>query len=109
MNIYGTNGIPLEAQYLYRRGMEMLGRQKDELAMKYFRQAVFIAPGFSKAYHELANCLRKQNRADDAAIYEMKAWRNDPFTRGIAHNGFNMERPDVEMKDSRIISPQLTC
>jgi tetratricopeptide (TPR) repeat protein len=107
MKTYGTNGIPLEAQYLYRRGVEMLSQQKDETAMKYFRQAVFIAPSFSRAYHELANCLRKQKRADEAAIYEMKAQRNDPLTRGPSHNGFNMERPNAEMEDSRLISQQL--
>jgi len=34
MNIYGINGIPLEAQYLYRRGVELSSQKKYEAAIK---------------------------------------------------------------------------
>ena len=57
MKLYNNTIIPLEAQYLYRRGLEMIDQQKEDVALVYLRQAVFIAPGFSKAYQELGNCL----------------------------------------------------
>ena len=54
---YHNNTIPLEAQYLYQRGMEMVSLKRTDAALIYFRQAVFIAPGFSRAYRELGDCL----------------------------------------------------
>jgi tetratricopeptide (TPR) repeat protein len=75
MKTYGLNGIPPEAQILYRRGLEMSKRQKDEIASRYFKQAIFIAPLFSRAYHELVNCLKKIGRTDEAEVYYQKAVR----------------------------------
>jgi len=67
MSMYGMNGIPLEAQYLYRRGVELSGRKKDEAAAKYLRQAIIIAPRFTGAYRELGGCLDRLGRREDAA------------------------------------------
>ena len=72
--------IPLEAQCLYRRGLEMIGQQRADLALGYLRQAVFIAPGFSKAYIELGNCLARLGRTEEAAAYFGKVTRTDPHS-----------------------------
>jgi tetratricopeptide (TPR) repeat protein len=69
------NGIPLEAQYRFRQGLEMMTLQNHETAVKYFRQAIFIAPGFCKAYDELGTCLEKMGRSGEAAVYREKASR----------------------------------
>jgi Flp pilus assembly protein TadD len=69
------NGIPLEAQYRYRQGLEMVNRQDNETAVKFFRQAIFIAPGFCKAYDELGKCLEKMGRSGEAAVYREKVSR----------------------------------
>jgi tetratricopeptide (TPR) repeat protein len=65
--------IPLEAQYLFRRGREMIAQQRADIALVYLRQAVFIAPDFLKAYQELGNCLAWLGRPEEAAAYYWKA------------------------------------
>jgi tetratricopeptide (TPR) repeat protein len=77
MRLQYPGTIPLEAQYLYRRGIEMMGQQRADLALVYFRQAVFIAPGFSKAYVELGNCHARLGRQEEAAAYYGKAAQID--------------------------------
>jgi tetratricopeptide (TPR) repeat protein len=79
-----NNTIPLEAQYLYRRGMEMINQQKEDVALIYLRQAVFIAPRFSKAYRELGNCLSRLGHPEEASAYHLKACRIDPIQSGPA-------------------------
>lgn len=76
MKPYHNNTIPLEAQYLYQRGMEMVSQKRTDAAMIYFRQAVFIAPGFSRAYRELGDCLLRLGRSEEASVYHMKASRS---------------------------------
>ncbi len=82
MKPYHNTTIPLEAQYLYRRGVEMIGQQKEDVALVYLRQAVFIAPGFSKAYQELGNCLARLGRPEEASAYYLKASQLDSFRNG---------------------------
>jgi Flp pilus assembly protein TadD len=53
----------------------MVNRQDNETAVKYFRQAIFIAPGFCKAYDELGKCLEKMGRSGEAAVYREKVSR----------------------------------
>jgi len=84
MKPYRNPAIPLEAQYLYRRGLEMTGQQKDESALVYLRQAVIIAPGFSKAYMELGNCLARLGRQKELSAYRMKASPVDTTQYGAA-------------------------
>lgn len=81
MKSNGYHTIPLEAQYLYRRGLEMIRLQKDPDALIFFRQAVFIAPDFLKAYQELGNCLTRLDRPEEAAAYHAKALR-DSYQNG---------------------------
>jgi tetratricopeptide (TPR) repeat protein len=85
MRLQYPDTIPLEAQYLYRRGLELIGQQRADVALVYLRQAVFIAPGFSKAYKELGNCLARLGRTEEAAIYYGKAARIDPHCNSEQH------------------------
>jgi tetratricopeptide (TPR) repeat protein len=91
MKPYHHTGTPLEAQYLYRRGMEMMDQQKEDSALVYLRQAVFIAPGFSKAYRELGNCLTRLGRPNEASAYRMKASRIDPIPCDVSADGITMK------------------
>jgi tetratricopeptide (TPR) repeat protein len=91
MKPYYNATIPLEAQYLYRRGLEMMDQQKEDVALVYLRQAVFIAPGFSKAYRELGNCLIRLGRTEDASAYHLKACRIDPMHCRITTDGITMK------------------
>ena len=106
MKPYQNTTIPLEAQYLYQRGREMIDQQKEDLALIYLRQAVFIAPGFSKAYRELGNCLARLGRSEEASAYHMKASRID-----LMHCGAAVDRTTREGKVENPIAPMqfLTC
>jgi len=79
MSMYGMHGIPLEAQYLFRRGVELSGGDNPEPAMKCLRQAIIIAPGFSRAYRELGACLSRLGRQEDAAYYYQKLSRIESY------------------------------
>ncbi|MHB8053359.1 MAG: tetratricopeptide repeat protein [Methanoregula sp.] len=94
MKPYHNTTIPLEAQYLYRRALEMIDQQKEDIALVYLRQAVFIAPGFSKAYRELGNCLARLGRLEEASVYHVKASRIDPIHCGAAADGITMKTQD---------------
>jgi tetratricopeptide (TPR) repeat protein len=106
MKPYHNTTIPLEAQYLYRRGLEMIGQQKEDLALVYLRQAVFIAPGFSKAYQELGNCLTRLGRPEEASVYYLKVRRIDPIHCGTADDNITMKGP---VKDQSVPGYCLTC
>ena len=106
MKPYHNSTVPLEAQYLYRRGLEMMDQQKEDSALVYLRQAVFIAPGFSKAYRELGNCLARLGRADEASAYHMKASRIDPIHCGVSADGTTMKG---KVKDPAVPGLCLTC
>jgi len=106
MKPYYNTTIPLEAQYLYQRGLEMKDQQKVDLALVYLRQAVFIAPGFSKAYLELGNCLARLGRPEEASVYWLKASRIDPVHCDAVADNVTMKGQDV----NQTISGQfLTC
>jgi tetratricopeptide (TPR) repeat protein len=72
MNMYGINGIPLEAQYLYRRGVELSSQKKYEAAVKCLRQAIIIAPRFTGAYRELGGCFTRLGKEEDATDCYLK-------------------------------------
>ncbi|MCK9581690.1 MAG: tetratricopeptide repeat protein [Methanoregula sp.] len=66
-----SKGIPIEAQYLYRKALEMEGQGKDTTALRYFRQALIIAPKYTKAIFEMGNCFAHLGRFDEAvAMYD---------------------------------------
>jgi tetratricopeptide (TPR) repeat protein len=106
MKLYHNTTIPLEAQYLYRRGLEMIDQQKEDVALVYLRQAVFIAPGFSKAYRELGNCLIRLGRTDEALAYHQKASRIDPVNCGVADERISMKG---QVEDQSVPGYCLTC
>jgi len=87
-----TKGIPIEAQYLYRKGLEMSRQGKTEMAMKYLRQAVIIAPGYSKAIYEMGNCFAQLGRFTEAIERYDRSIQIDPFA------------PDPRVKKEEIIS-----
>jgi len=68
-----NNTIPLEAQYLYQRGMEMVSLKRTDATLICFRQAAFIAPGFSRAYRELGDCLARLGHPEEASVFHRKA------------------------------------
>lgn len=68
MKIYGFATVPLEAQYVFRQGLEMMDYHREEAALVFLRQAVCIAPGFSKAYREMGTCLSRLGREDEASF-----------------------------------------
>lgn len=72
------NQIPVEAQYIYRKAIEFTQRGKHETALNYLRQAVSIAPRFSKAFNELGNCLCAMGREGEALLKYEKAIAIDP-------------------------------
>jgi len=78
MKLNTSTVIPLEAQYLYKRGREMMDQQKEDQALGYLRQAVFIAPTFSRAYRDLGTCLSRLGHAGEAMACYQKAYRIDP-------------------------------
>jgi tetratricopeptide (TPR) repeat protein len=106
MKPYHQITVPLEAQYLYRRGLEMMDQKKEDSALVYLRQAVFIAPGFSKAYRELGNCLARLGRLDEASAYRMKASRIDPMPCDGYADGVTMKGTG---KDPAVPGQCLTC
>jgi tetratricopeptide (TPR) repeat protein len=106
MKPYHNTTIPLEAQYLYRRGVELIDQQKEDAALVYLRQAVFIAPGFSKAYQELGNCLTRLGRQEEASAYHLKARRIDPTRCGTADDDITMKG---QVKDQSVPGYCLTC
>lgn len=94
MKTYHTTIISLEAQYLYRRGREMLDQQRVEIALVYLRQAVFIAPAFIKAYQDLAECLERIGRPEEASAYRMKAFRIGSIPCGDVIKGVVRQEQD---------------
>jgi tetratricopeptide (TPR) repeat protein len=61
-----AKGIPIEAQYLYRKARDLSVRGNDEGALRYFRQAVIIAPRYAEAFFEMGNCLARLGRYAEA-------------------------------------------
>ena len=78
-----AKGIPIEAQFLYKKAMEFYSIGKTETALKYLRQTMVIAPGYSKALFEMGNCLARLGHQDEAtALYE-KAIQIDPALKEL--------------------------
>jgi len=71
-------GISIEAQYLYRKGMEMEEKGNLAAALAYFRQAVLLAPSYARAIFEMGNCLAGLGRSDEAQAKYVKAGKIDP-------------------------------
>jgi len=78
-----AKGIPIEAQYLYRKAFEMAGQGKDESALRYYRQALIIAPKYSKALFEMGNSYAHLGRYTEALAMYDRAISIDPDSEEI--------------------------
>jgi tetratricopeptide (TPR) repeat protein len=79
MMALSENGIPLEAQYLYRHALDLSAEGKKESALKYLSMAVCIAPRFSNAYNAMGNCLDELGRFGAAVKKYEKVLEINPF------------------------------
>jgi tetratricopeptide (TPR) repeat protein len=73
-----ARGIPIEAQFLYRKALDLSKRGDDESALKYLMQAVVIAPKYARAFFEMGNCLAHMGRYDEAREKYTRATLIDP-------------------------------
>jgi tetratricopeptide (TPR) repeat protein len=73
-----TKGVPIEAQYLYKKAMDMYNIGKTESALKYLRQTMVIAPSYSKALFEMGKCLTKLGQHEEARVRYEQAVQIDP-------------------------------
>lgn len=71
-------GISIEAQYLYRKALEHAKQERYETALRYFTQAVVIAPLYAKAFCEMANCQANLGNVEDAIRLYNRAIDIDP-------------------------------
>jgi tetratricopeptide (TPR) repeat protein len=78
-----AKGVPIEAQYLYRKAMEMFSLGKTESALKYLKQTMVIAPRYSKALFEMGNCLTKLGQHEEARVRYEQAVRIDPALKEL--------------------------
>lgn len=94
-------GISIEAQFLYRKALELSHHEFYETALRYFTQAVVIAPGYSKAYFEMANCQAYLGNYDDAIRLYNRAIDIDP-----AFEEARIQRDMVIVTRERNVNPQ---
>ena len=73
------NGIPLEAQYLYRQALDRSMEGKKEDALRYLKKVVLIAPHFGNAYNAMGNCLDELGQYEDAIRKYDKVLTIDPL------------------------------
>ena len=78
-----SKGIPIEAQYLYRKAHEMAGQGKDAHALKYYRQALIIAPKYAKALHEMGDSFAHLGMYCEAIEMYDRAIHINPESREI--------------------------
>jgi tetratricopeptide (TPR) repeat protein len=78
-----AKGIPIEAQYLYRKALEMSHQGKDAEALKYYRQALIIAPKYSNALFEMGNCLAHLGMYTEALTMYERAIHLNPESKEI--------------------------
>lgn len=73
-----AKAIPIEAQYLYRKAMELSLQGQTGMALNYFKQAVVIAPRYSQAYYQMGNCLARLGLYAEAIEKYQRAIQIDP-------------------------------
>jgi tetratricopeptide (TPR) repeat protein len=78
-----AKGVPIEAQYLYKKAMDMFRLGKTESALKYLKQTMVIAPGYSKALYEMGNCLTKLGQHEEARVRYEQAVQIDPALKEL--------------------------
>ena len=78
-----SKGIPIEAQYLYRKAHEMADQGKDITALKYYRQALIIAPKYSNALFEMGNSFAHLGMYTEALDMYDRAIHINPESKEI--------------------------
>jgi Tfp pilus assembly protein PilF len=78
-----AKGVPIEAQYLYKKAMDMYSNGKTESALKYLKQTMVIAPRYSKALIEMGNCLTKLGQHEEARVRYEQAVQIDPALKEL--------------------------
>jgi len=76
-------GISIDAQYLYRRAMDLVRQERYETAIRYFRQATVLAPGYAKAFSAMASCHVHLGKFDDAIGLYNRAIAIDPACEDV--------------------------
>jgi Flp pilus assembly protein TadD len=66
-------GYPKKAINLYKKGLDSRKKGKGEEAIKYFEQAIEIAPNFYAAHNDLGMAYRQTGRAQDAEKQFLRA------------------------------------
>ena len=89
-----AKAIPIEAQYLYRKAMELSLKGQTGMALNYYKQAVVIAPRYSQAYYQMGNCLALLGYYPEAIEKYRRAVQIDPSA------------PEPREKMDRLISQQ---
>jgi len=79
MKPYGLSGIPIEAQSLYHRALDIKDIGKKEDALKYLKMAVMISPRFCNAYNAMGNCLDEMGQYYEAIQKYEKVLELNPF------------------------------
>ena len=78
-----AKGVPIEAQYLYKKAIEMFRSGKPESALKYLKQTMVIAPRYSKALFEMGNCLTTLGEYEEARVRYEQAVQIDPALQDL--------------------------
>ncbi len=66
LNSGPAGALPLEAQYLYQRGLFLSQEGKKELALRNLKMAVTLAPNFCEAHNALGNCYDELGQPEEA-------------------------------------------
>ncbi len=78
-----AKGVPIEAQFLYKKAIEMFRSGKPESALKYLKQTMVIAPRCSKALFEMGNCLTTLGEYEEARVRYEQAVQIDPALQDL--------------------------
>ena len=78
-----TKGVPIEAQYLFKKAMEVYSMGKTETALKYLRQTTVLAPRYSKALFEMGNCLTQLGNHEEARVRYEQAVKIEPALKEL--------------------------
>ncbi len=70
--------LPLEAQYLYHKGLFLSQEGKKELAVRSLKMAVTLAPAFCEAHNVLGNCYDELGQPEDAIRQYQKVLALNP-------------------------------
>lgn len=75
-------GVSIEAQYLCRKAEELAQQERYDTALRYFRQAVVIAPAYAKAIGGMADCEEQLGNHEEAARLYHRAIAISPAPEG---------------------------